>query len=133
MTGALLLEEGGHVEIVGVVGVEIVVGLENVGAFRQRVDVSRFALAGRTRVARSSHRSKPAAITVTLTSSPISSSITVPKMMLASGCATPWMISAASFTSNRPRSLGPEMLSRMPRAPSMAASSNGLEMAAVRR
>jgi hypothetical protein len=43
-------------------------------------------------------------MTVTRTSSPISSSMTVPKMMLASGCATPWMTSAASLTSNRPRS-----------------------------
>ena len=78
----------------------------------------------------SSHRSKPAAMTVTRTSSPISSSMTAPKMMLASGWATPWMTSAASLTSNRPRSLPPEMLSRMPRAPSMEASSSGLEMAA---
>ena len=77
----------------------------------------------------SSQRSKPAAMTVTRTSSPISSSMTVPKMMLASGWATPWMISAASLTSNRPRSLPPAMLSRMPRAPSMDASSSGLEMA----
>ncbi len=38
-----------------------------------------------------------------------------PKMMLASGWATPWMTSAASFTSNKPRSLPPEMLSRMAR------------------
>ena len=56
--------------------------------------------------------------------------MTAPKMMLASGWATPWMTSAASLTSNRPRSLPPEMLSRMPRAPSMDASSSGLEMAA---
>ena len=35
----------------------------------------------------SSQRSNPAAMTVTRTSSPISSSITVPKMMLASSCA----------------------------------------------
>ena len=52
----------------------------------------------------SSQRSKPAAITVTRTSSPISSSMTVPKMMFASGCATAWMISIASFTSNSPSS-----------------------------
>ena len=49
-----------------------------------------------------SQRSKPAAMTVTLTSSPISSSMTVPKMMFASWWATPWMISAAAFISNRP-------------------------------
>ena len=70
-----------------------------------------------------------AAITVTLTSSPISSSITVPKMMLASWCATPWMISAAAFISNRPIADGPVMLSRMPRAPSMEDSRRGLEIA----
>ena len=69
-------------------------------------------------------------MTVTRTSSPISSSMTVPKMMLASAWATPWMTSAASLTSNRPRSLPPAMVNRMPRAPSMEASSSGLEMAA---
>ena len=40
------------------------------------------------------------------------------------------MISAASFSSNSPRSDGPLTLSRMPRAPSMLASSSGLEIAA---
>src|SRR5437588_821917 len=40
------------------------------------------------------------------------------------------MISAASFTSNSPRSLPPEMFSRIPRAPSIDASSSGLEIAA---
>ena len=69
-------------------------------------------------------------MTVTRTSSPIASSIAMPAMMFASGCATPWMISAASFTSNSPRSLPPEMFSRIPRAPSMDASRRGLEMAA---
>ena len=69
-------------------------------------------------------------MTVTRTSSPISSSMTAPKMMLASGWATPWMISAASLTSKRPRALPPEMLRRMPRAPSIDASSSGLEIAA---
>ena len=50
------------------------------------------------------------------TSSPSASSITAPKMMLASGCAASPMISAASLTSNRPRSDGPDTLRRMPRA-----------------
>ena len=70
-------------------------------------------------------------MTVTWTSSPISSSITVPKMMLASGWATPWMISAAAFISNRPMLDGPVMLSRMPRAPSIADSSSGLLIACL--
>ncbi len=48
--------------------------------------------------------SKPVPITVTRTSSPRLSSMTAPKMMLASGSAAFWMISAASLTSNRPRS-----------------------------
>ena len=69
-------------------------------------------------------------MTVTRTSSPIASSMTLPKMMLASGWATPWMISAASLTSNRPRSGPPAMLRRMPLAPSIDASSSGLVMAA---
>ena len=68
-------------------------------------------------------------MTVIRTSSPISSSMTVPKMMLASGWATLWMTSAASLTSNSPRSEPPAMVSRMPRAPSMEASSSGEEMA----
>ena len=76
-------------------------------------------------------RSKPAAMTVTLTSSPISSSMTVPKMMLASWWATPWMISAAAFISNSPMLDGPVMLSSTPRAPSIADSSSGLEIAAL--
>ena len=58
------------------------------------------------------------------------SSITAPKMMLASGCATAWMISAASFTSKSPRSEPPAMLRTMPRAPSIDASSSGDVMAA---
>ncbi len=53
-------------------------------------------------------------MTVTRTSSPISSSMTAPKMMLASGWATSWMTVAASLTSNRVRSLPPQMFSRMP-------------------
>ena len=39
------------------------------------------------------------------------------------------MISAASLTSNRPRSLPPAMFSRMPRAPSIEASRRGLVIA----
>ena len=41
------------------------------------------------------------------------------------------MISAAAFISNRPMIDGPVMLSSTPRAPSIADSSNGLEMAAL--
>ena len=81
----------------------------------------------------SSQRSNPAAMTVTLTSSPIASSMTVPKMMLASGWATPWMISIASFTSNSPSSGPPAMLTRMPRAPSIDVSRSGVVMRRTRR
>ena len=52
-------------------------------------------------------------------------------MMLASAWATPWMISAAAFISNRPMLDGPVMLSSTPRAPSIADSSSGLEIAAL--
>ncbi len=55
--------------------------------------------------------------------------MTAPKMMLASGAAeleTSW---AASLISNRPRSDPPWMDSSTPCAPSMLASSSGLEMA----
>src|SRR6185437_16191479 len=73
--------------------------------------------------------SRPAAMTVTRTSSPRASSMTAPKMMFASTAAeleTSW---AASLISNRPRSEPPWMDSRTPCAPSMLASSSGLEMA----
>src|SRR6516162_6022253 len=83
--------------------------------------------AGRTR--RRPASSKPAAITVTRTSSPSASSMTAPKMMLASGAAELATSCAASLISNRPRSEPPWMDSSTPCAPSMLASSSGLEMA----
>ena len=61
----------------------------------------------------------------------MSSSMTAPKMMLALESAAEWMISAASLTSNRPRSLPPVMFSRMPVAPSTDSSSSGEEIAAL--
>ncbi len=76
-------------------------------------------------------RSKPVAMTVTLTSSLMESSMTAPKMMLQLASAALEMTSAASLTSNRPRSGPPVMLSRMPVAPSTEASSSGDEMAAL--
>ena len=69
--------------------------------------------------------SKPAAITVTRTSSPSESSITVPKMMLASGCAASCTSEAASLISNSPRSLPPAIDISTPCAPSIDASSSG--------
>src|SRR3954447_2454136 len=69
-------------------------------------------------------------MTVTRTSSPSASSMTAPKMMLASGCAASVTSCAASLISNRPRSEPPAMDSSTPRAPSMLCSSSGLEMAA---
>ena len=127
-----LLQERGHVEVV--VGVDRRrrrrTGRRRGRDGRRPRPASDGAARCGSRPLPSSHRSKPAAMTVTRTSSPISSSMTVPKMMLASGWATPWMTSAASFTSNRPRSLPPAMDSRIPRAPSIDASSSGLEMAA---
>src|ERR1700741_246387 len=69
--------------------------------------------------------SNPAAITVTLTSSPSESSMTVPKMMLASGCAASWTSDADSLISNSPRSEPPAMASSTPCAPSIEASSSG--------
>ena len=53
--------------------------------------------------------------------------------MFAFGSAAPWTISAASLTSNRPRSRPPVMLSRMPVAPSTDSSSSGLEIAVLGR
>ncbi|MDI2023889.1 hypothetical protein PJL18_04438 [Paenarthrobacter nicotinovorans] len=73
--------------------------------------------------------SKPAAMTVTRASSPRASSITAPKMMLASGWATSWTRRAASLISKRPRSEPPWMESRTPCAPSMEASRSGEAMA----
>ena len=55
--------------------------------------------------------------------------MTVPKMMLASSAAASSMRSAASETSNRPRSEPPAIERRTPLAPSMVASSSGLLMA----
>ena len=75
--------------------------------------------------------SKPVAMTVTRTSSPIGSSMTEPKMMFALASAALWTISAASLTSNRPRSRPPVMFSRMPVAPSTDSSSSGLEIAGL--
>ena len=62
---------------------------------------------------------------------PCASSITAPKMMFAFGSAAFWTISAASLTSNRPRSWPPVMLSRIPVAPSTDSSSSGEEIAAL--
>src|SRR5215208_2963939 len=73
--------------------------------------------------------SKPVAITVTLTLSPLFSSITAPKIRFASWCAALWTISAASVTSKSPRSGPPVIFSMIPVAPSMLASSSGLEIA----
>ena len=74
---------------------------------------------------------KPVAITVILTSSPIFSSSTAPKMMLASSCAELWISDEASLTSESLSLLEPVMLIRMPRAPSIApASSSGEAIAA---
>ena len=82
------------------------------------------------RAARAPLWSKPVAITVTRTSSPIESSITAPKMMFESLSAAAATISAASLTSNRPRSWPPVMLSRIPVAPSTDSSSSGEAIAA---
>src|ERR1700733_7084576 len=61
--------------------------------------------------------SKPAAITVTRTSSPSESSMTVPKMMLASWWAASCTSDAASLISNNPRSLPPAIDISTPCAP----------------
>ncbi len=55
--------------------------------------------------------------------------MTVPKMMLASGAAAMETSWAASLISNRPRSEPPAIDSSTPWAPSMLASSSGLETA----
>ena len=73
--------------------------------------------------------SKPAAMTVTRTSSPRVSSTAVPRMMFApsnTASRTSW---AASLISNRPRSEPPWTESSTPCAPSMLASSSGEEIA----
>ena len=73
---------------------------------------------------------KPVAMTVILTSSFMFSSITEPKMMLASSCAASWISVSASLTSCSVRSRPPVMLIRMPVAPSIeTSSSSGLEIA----
>ena len=55
--------------------------------------------------------------------------MTAPKMMLASACAACDTSAAASLISNSPRSEPPEIDSSTPCAPSMDASSNGLDTA----
>ena len=57
--------------------------------------------------------------------------MTAPKMMFEFASAAEWISSAASLTSNSPRSLPPVMLSRMPVAPSTDSSSSGEEIAAL--
>src|SRR5690606_1584619 len=73
--------------------------------------------------------SKPAATTVTRTSSPRVSSMTVPKMMLASGCAASCTRRAASLISKMPRFEPPWIERSTPCAPSIDASSSGLATA----
>ena len=73
--------------------------------------------------------SKPAAITVTRTSSPRLSSMMAPKMRLTSSSARCSTMSAAALTSCRPRSEPPAKESRTPLAPSIVDSSNGELMA----
>src|SRR5438132_271952 len=72
---------------------------------------------------------KPVAMTVILISPAMVSSRTTPKMMLAPGSAAARTISAAFWTSCSVMSLPAVMLNRMPLAPSMDVSSNGLETA----
>src|SRR3989338_4656498 len=74
--------------------------------------------------------SNPVATTVILTSSSISSSMTVPKMILASGSTDLVMNLAASSTSCMDKSLPPVILNNTPRAPSIESSSNGESIAA---
>src|SRR6185312_16260367 len=69
--------------------------------------------------------SKPAAITVTRTSSPRVSSMTAPKIMFASGCTASCTRRAASLISKIPRLDPPWIESSTPCAPSMLASSRG--------
>src|SRR6266568_4430862 len=74
---------------------------------------------------------KPVAMTVILISPAMVSSRTTPKMMLAPGSAAARTISAALWTSCRVMSLPAVMLKRMPLAPSIDVSSNGLETACL--
>ena len=70
------------------------------------------------------------AITVTIILSPRVSSITAPNIILASGCASDLIFSAASFTSKILISLPPATFMRRPLAPSIFISSkSGLEIA----
>ena len=78
-------------------GQDLAAALVERSARRRRPPRRRMVLLLRLRL-----ESKPVAMTVTLTSSPMRSSMTVPKMMFASGSAASLMISAASLTSNRP-------------------------------
>ncbi len=75
-------------------------------------------------------RSNPVAMTVMTTSSPSCSSITAPKMMLASG-STDWAIMDEASSSSWSDRLGPPvMFSKTPRAPSIEpSSSKGLQIA----
>ena len=102
-------------------------GAANGSGSSSRLD-SRFS-AKREVVGAARTLSNPAAITVTRTSSPRASSITAPKMMFASGCATRVIVSAALFTSCSVRPVGPATESSNPRAPSIEDSSSGDEIA----
>jgi hypothetical protein len=73
---------------------------------------------------------KPVAMTVTRSSSPMPSSMTAPKMMFASSCASSWISVAASLASWSARSGLPVMLISTPLAPRIErSSSSGLEIA----
>ena len=74
--------------------------------------------------------SKPV-MTVTMISSPISGSITEPKIILASSLTRSYTTSAASLISCNPRSVFPVMLIKTPRAPSILTSSSSGELIAL--
>src|SRR3989338_4997467 len=75
--------------------------------------------------------SKPVAITVMRTSSDIASSITAPKIILASLSTLLVIILAASSTSYIPRSLPPVILNKTPLAPSIETSRSGESIACL--
>ena len=80
---------------------------------------------------RSSRPWNPVAMTVIFTSLPSRSSMTDPKMMLASGSAADWAMETASFTSKRVRLGPPVMLTSRPVAPSRVTSSSSGELMAA--
>src|SRR5688500_8454435 len=105
-------------------------GRSSLGLVTKRGGVAGNVVADAVEATATASLSKPVAITVIFISSVIVSSMTAPKMILASSSADSRMIDEAALTSNNVRSGPPVILIKTPFAPwIVASSSSGDEIA----